>query len=213
MKLFVVCVAIAAAVSVQNPPAAGQAGQQPGQRGAAPPAGGQRGGGRGRGAVQVMTLSTTGWPDGGMIPAKYSQEGVEVSPPLAWSGVPDTAKSFVLIAHDIDAASGTGADDVLQWMLWNIPGESRSLPEHIAQGPELADGTRQISVTGPYYRGPAAPNTGPVHHYVFELYALDATIDVQPSADAFETRANVMKAIQGHILAKAVYGGLFKRPQ
>ena len=54
---------------------------------------------------------------------------------------------------------------------------------------------------------------GPKHHYMFELYALDTVIDVQPTADAFETRANIMKAMQGHILAKAVYGGLFRRPQ
>jgi phosphatidylethanolamine-binding protein (PEBP) family uncharacterized protein len=54
---------------------------------------------------------------------------------------------------------------------------------------------------------------GPFHHYVFERYALDTKLDVKPSSDAFETRANVMKAIQGHILAKAVYGGLFRWPQ
>ena len=52
-----------------------------------------------------------------------------------------------------------------------------------------------------------------MHHYVFELYALDTKLDVQPSADAFETRAKVINAIQGHILGKAVYGGLFRRPQ
>ena len=52
----------------------------------------------------------------------------------------------------------------------------------------------------------------PYHHYVFELFALDIKLDVKPTADAFETRANVMKAIQGHVLAKAVYGGLFRRP-
>ena len=61
--------------------------------------------------------------------------------------------------------------------------------------------------------GPGAAANGPLHHYVFELYALDTKLDVKPSSDAFETRANVMKAIQGHILAKAVYGGLFRRPQ
>jgi phosphatidylethanolamine-binding protein (PEBP) family uncharacterized protein len=63
------------------------------------------------------------------------------------------------------------------------------------------------------YRGPGAAATGPQHHYMFELYALDTKLDVQPSADAFETRTNVMKAMQGHILAKAVYGGLFRRPK
>ena len=63
------------------------------------------------------------------------------------------------------------------------------------------------------YRGPGAAANGPLHHYVFELYALDTKLEVKPSADAFETRANVIKAIQGHILGKAVYCGLFRRPQ
>ena len=63
------------------------------------------------------------------------------------------------------------------------------------------------------YRGPGAAATGPLHHYVFELYALDTKLDVNPTTDGFETRANVLKAMQGHILAKAVYGGLFKRPR
>ena len=64
-------------------------------------------------------------------------------------------------------------DDVLHWMVWNIPATTTALPEAVPQGAESPDGTRQISVTGPYYRGPAAPATGPVHHYVFELYALE----------------------------------------
>jgi phosphatidylethanolamine-binding protein (PEBP) family uncharacterized protein len=77
----------------------------------------------------------------------------------------------------------------------------------------MADGSYQISLTGPMYRGPGAAAAGPLHHYVFELYALDTTLDVRPTSDAFETRARVIAAMQGHILAKAVYGGLFKRPQ
>jgi hypothetical protein len=80
------------------------------------------------------------------------------------------------------------------------------LPEGVAKGSQLPDGSFQISATGPVYRGPGATANGPLHHYVFELYALDTKLDVKPSSDAFETRANVMKAIQGHILAKAVYG-------
>jgi phosphatidylethanolamine-binding protein (PEBP) family uncharacterized protein len=77
----------------------------------------------------------------------------------------------------------------------------------------MAEGSYQISATGPMYRGPGAPANGPFHHYVIELYALDSKIDVKPSADAFTTRADVIKAIQGHILAKAVYTGLFRRPE
>src|SRR5947199_384601 len=84
------------------------------------------------------------------------------------------------------------------------------------RGGQRAGGSHQISATGQMYRGPGAPATGPQHHYMFEVFALDTKLDVQPSAGdnaAFETRANVMKAMQGHILGKAVYGGLFKRPQ
>jgi Raf kinase inhibitor-like YbhB/YbcL family protein len=168
--------------------------------------------GRGRG-VQVMTLTTPAWPDGGAIPAKHAQAGGEVSPPLAWSNVPDGVQSFVLIARDTDAAIGGGTDDVLHWMLWNIPGSSRSLAEAIPQGNQLPDGTRQISASGPYYRGPGAPASGPPHHYVFEIYALDSTLDVPAvGATPAQTRAAVMAAMAGKIRGKAVYTGLYKRP-
>ena len=80
------------------------------------------------------------------------------------------------------------------------------------QGPQLPDGSRQISGTGPYYRGPAAPATGPAHHYVFELYALDTMIDVPAvGASPAETRAAVFAAMAGHVRGKAVTVGLFKR--
>jgi phosphatidylethanolamine-binding protein (PEBP) family uncharacterized protein len=87
------------------------------------------------------------------------------------------------------------------------------MPEGVQKGSQLPDGSFQISATGPVYRGPGAPANGPPHHYMFEVFALDTKLDVKPTADAFETRANVMKAMQGHILGKAVYGGLFRRPQ
>src|SRR5204862_4685596 len=113
-----------------------RAGQPPGQRGAPPPpppAGGQspsagrggRGGG-GRGNIQVMTLTTTAWTDGGQIPAKYTQAGPQVSPPLAWSNVPEGIISFVLVVHDLDAATAPGTDDILHWLVWNIPAAVRS---------------------------------------------------------------------------------------
>ena len=160
-----------------------------------------------------MTLTTTAWTDGGQIPTKYAQPGAELSPPLAWSNVPDGVTSFVLLVHDVDAATGRGrVDDVLQWLVWNIPGTSRTLPEGVSQGPQLPDGTRQISVTGPNYRGPAAPATGPAHHYVFELFALDATIDVAPvGATPADTRAAVVAAMADHVRGKAALVGLFKR--
>jgi phosphatidylethanolamine-binding protein (PEBP) family uncharacterized protein len=83
----------------------------------------------------------------------------------------------------------------------------------VPRGSQRPDGSYQISATGPVYRGPGAPASGPRHHYTFEIYALDTMVDVKPTADAFETRAMVFKAMQGHVLGKAVYGGLFKRPQ
>ena len=158
-----------------------------------------------------MTLTTTAWTDGGTIPIKHSQAGRDVSPPLAWSNAPDEAVSFVIIAHDLDALANTG-DDMLHWMLWNIPKAARALPEGIAQAGQLADGTRQISGTGPYYRAPAAPASGPPHHYAFEIYALDSMIDVVAvGQNPGVTRAAVMTAMAGHIRGKGVMVGLFKK--
>jgi Raf kinase inhibitor-like YbhB/YbcL family protein len=173
---------------------------------------GQRGGGRGRGAVQVMTLASPAWSDGGQIPAKYTQEGDDISPPLAWSGAPDGVASYVLIVHDPDAAIGNGTDDLLHWLVWNIPATVTSFHEHAPSMSQLPDGTRQISATGPYYRGPGAAASGPSHHYIFELFALDATLDVPAvGASPPNTRAAIVAAMAGHIRGKAVYVGLFKR--
>ena len=182
-----------------------------------PPAAPQGGGGGGnfqnrRGPIQTMTLSTTAWSDGGMIPAKYTQAGASVSPPLAWSNVPDGTTHFVLIAHDVDAAVGQGTDDMLHWMVWNIPASARSLAEGIPAASQLPDGSRQISGTGPYYRGPGAPASGPAHHYVFEIYALDAAIDVPAVGQSPPlTRAAVEAAMVGKIRARGTLVGLFKR--
>jgi Raf kinase inhibitor-like YbhB/YbcL family protein len=194
-------------------------GQQRGQAPPAPPANpalpaqpGQRGGGRGRGGIQVMTLTSSAWPDGGQIPPKHTQADADVSPALSWSNVPDGAASFVLIVHDGDAAIANGTDDILHWMLWNIPPTVTSLREHSPSMSQLPDGTRQISATGPYYRGPGAPASGPAHHYIFELFALDTMLDVPAvGASPPATRAAVVAAMAGHIRGKAVYVGLFKR--
>jgi Raf kinase inhibitor-like YbhB/YbcL family protein len=171
----------------------------------------QRGSGGGR--AVTMTLTTTAFNDGGVIPNKFTQAGDQVSPALAWTGAPDSAKSYVLIMHDIDVASGPAGEDVLHWLAWNIPGNATSLPEGMPQGGDQPNGMRQISVSGPMYRGPGAPPTGPLHHYVFELYALDVTIDVPAVGQTPQaTRAAVMAAMQGHIRGKGVLVGLFKRP-
>ena len=219
LSFAVIAVAL---LPAQTPPptAAGSAGQATGQRvGGAPPqtpapAGGQRGGGRGRGAVQILTL-TAPWAPGAEIPVKYTQAGDEVSPALTWDNPPDGIVSFALVVHDVSAPAGQGTDDVLLWMVWNIPAAARSLPEGVPQGPMLSDGSRQISVTGPNYRGPAAPASGPAHTYVFELYALDAMLDTPAlgpaGATVLQTRAAVVAAMAGHVRGKAVTSGVFKR--
>jgi Raf kinase inhibitor-like YbhB/YbcL family protein len=182
-----------------------------------PPAPVAQGGGGGnfqnrRGPIQTMTLTTTAWSDGGMIPVKYTQAGAEVSPPLAWTNVPDGTTNFVLIAHDVDAAVGQATDDMLHWMVWNIPGSARSLAEAIPHANQLPDGSRQISATAPGYRGPGALAAGPTHHYVFEIYALDSTIDVPAVGQSPPlTRAAVEAAMVGKIRARGTLVGLFKR--
>jgi Raf kinase inhibitor-like YbhB/YbcL family protein len=158
-----------------------------------------------------MTLTSASWPDGGQIPKKYTQAGEQVSPPFTWSDVPDDAQSFVLIARDLDALANNGSE-ILHWMLWNIPAATRSLPEGVPQGSQLEDGSRQISQSGPYYRGPGAPAAGPAHHYVFELYAVDGPINVPAVGQSpAATRDAVLAAMAGRVRGKAVYVGLFKR--
>jgi len=170
-------------------------------------------------AAQPMILTIPGFPDGGQIPVKFSQAapgaapGEGTSPAMSWTNAPAGTQSFFLHMHDLDLARNKTTDDQAHWVLWNIPATATGLPEGVPKGAQLPDGSYQVSATGPMYRGPGAAATGPMHHYIFELYALDTRLDVKPTTDAFETRANVLKAIQGHILAKAVYGGLFRRPR
>jgi Raf kinase inhibitor-like YbhB/YbcL family protein len=177
------------------------------------PAGGGPGGQRGAAPAPAMTLTTTAFPDGAQIPAKYTQAGDQVSPALVWTNTPPGTASFVLHMHDPEVARNKTTDDQVHWVVWNIPATATGLPEGVPAGADRPDGSHQISASGPVYRGPGAPASGPMHHYTFEIYALDTKLDVAASADAFETRANVMKAMQGHILGKAVYMGLFHRPQ
>lgn len=172
----------------------------------------QRPQGPGRRAVGALTLTTTAWTDGGAIPARHSQAGPEASPALSWSEAPDGTQSFVLLVHDLDARVGDGTDDVLHWLVWNLPAEARNLPEAIPQGDSVPGGGWQISATGPYYRGPGAPASGPAHHYVFELFALDTRLTVPAGGPSpLQTRAAVMEAMKGHIRAKGTLVGTFRR--
>ncbi len=173
------------------------------------PQGGQaRGGGRGPQAPPLL-MTTTAFEDGGVIPAKYVGP-MGVSPELKWTKVPMGTQSFVLLFHDPEPVLNRGLMDVTHWLVWNIPATATGLQEGVAQGAELPDGTRQVSLRANAYMGPGAP-PGPFHHYTFELYALDTKVEV-PSAtpqQAGATRSEVIKAMDGHILGKAVIVGRF----
>ena len=163
-----------------------------------------------------MVLSTPAFSDGGVIPNRHTQvQQAErgISPQLVWTNTPPGTQSFVLHMHDPEVARNKTTDDQVHWLVWNIPGTEKGLPEGMPEGAQLPNGIRQISASGLVYRGPGAPANGPMHHYTFEVYALDTKIDMAQGADAWETRRSLFKAMEGHVLGKAVMVGMFKRPQ
>ena len=173
----------------------------------------QGGGQGGAPAAKPLTMTVEAFADGTDIPAKYTQAGDQTSPKISWINTPAGTVSFVLNMHDIDNSHNRTTDDQAHWVVWNIPGTATGLPEGVPKGDKLENGAYQMSANGNSYRGPGAPANGPKHHYVFELYALDTKLDVQPGTDGFAARTEVMKAMQGHIIGKAGYVGLFHRPQ
>jgi Raf kinase inhibitor-like YbhB/YbcL family protein len=196
LSVFIMLFATAVTVGAQAPE---------GQRGGAPQAGGP--------PRKPMVMTLTAFADGSDIPAKYTQAGDETSPGITWTDTPAGTVTFLLSVHDMEGSRNRTTDDTIQWLVWNIPGAETGIPEGIPKGTQLRNGAYQISGAGAVYRGPGAPAAGPRHHYAFELFALDTKVDVQPGTDPYETRTNALKAIQGHILGKAVYMGLFNRPQ
>jgi Raf kinase inhibitor-like YbhB/YbcL family protein len=159
-----------------------------------------------------MALTTPDFQDGGILPDRYTQADPNpVSPRLEWTNAPQGTQSFVLIMHDPDGAPNKMPEDVLHWLAFNIPGTTRSLPGAMSLSASLPDGTVQgKNIRGaPGYMGPGNPARNPYHHYTWDLFALDSKLALGPEA----TRAEVIKAMEGHVIGKAVLGGRFKRPQ
>jgi Raf kinase inhibitor-like YbhB/YbcL family protein len=157
-----------------------------------------------------LTLTSPAFEDGGIIPNKYTQSDPSpVSPKLDWTNVPAGVVSFALIMHDPDTAPNKKSEDILHWMAFNIPGTATGLPEGVPANATLPDGTVQAkSFRGAVgYMGPGAGAAGPYHKYTLELYALDTKLNLGPDA----TRAEVLKAMDGHVLAKAALVGRFHR--
>jgi Raf kinase inhibitor-like YbhB/YbcL family protein len=160
-----------------------------------------------------LTLTTPAFDDGGIIPNKYTQaaeSGAAVSPKLTWTNVPDGVVSFAIILHDPDTALNKTTNEVLHWMIFNIPGTTRELAEGMPAQAQMPDGSIQALNRGQKvgYMGMGARAPGPYHHYTYELFALDTKLSLGPDA----TQADVMKAMDGHIVAKGVLEGRFHRP-
>ena len=159
-----------------------------------------------------LTLTTTAFEDGGIIPNRYTMaaEGTAVSPHLTWTYVPAGTVSFALIVHDPDTSLMHTTNQVLHWMIFNIPGSARDLPEGVPAQAQLPDGAIQAVNTHKTvgYVGMGAGAAGPYHHYTFELFALDTKLALGPDA----TQSDVLKAMDGHILGKGILVGRFHRP-
>ena len=150
-----------------------------------------------------LKLTSTAFSEGGMIPKQYTCDGKDVSPPLSWSGVPATARTLVLICDDPDAPAGTW----VHWVLFNLPASTTGLPEHVPTLKTLPNGARQG--TNDFrrigYGGPCPP--GGTHRYYFKLYALELAL----ALDAVATKAQVLEAMEGHVLAEGQLMGRYKR--
>lgn len=150
-----------------------------------------------------ITLTSAAFEDGGMIPSRFTCDGADVSPPLAWAPVPDNAISLALIADDPDAPGKTW----VHWVLYNLPASVKELPENVPPQATLASGalqgTNDFRKTG--YGGPCPP--GGTHRYYFKLYALDAMLDLSAGA----TKDQLLKAMEGHILAEGQLMGRYSR--
>lgn len=152
----------------------------------------------------TLEIISTQFQNGQYIPVMYTGEGENISPPLSWQGTPAGTRSYAVIADDPDAPRRTW----VHWVIYNIPANSAGLPEAVPVADSLPDGSRQgrndFGRGG--YGGPMPPR-GPEHRYFFKLYALDCVLDLGPRV----TKAELLKAMQGHVLAEARLVGLYKR--
>jgi hypothetical protein len=152
----------------------------------------------------ALSLSSPVFPEGEKIPVKYTCDGQDISPPLMWGNPPPGTQAFALIMDDPDAPGGV----FTHWVIFNLPVDSRELPEAVPRENQLQNKALQ-GMTGfgrVGYGGPCPP-TGPAHHYLFSLYALDQPLGLNAGA----SKRQVLDAMQGHILAQGQLTGIYQR--
>ncbi|MGA9779047.1 MAG: YbhB/YbcL family Raf kinase inhibitor-like protein [Limisphaerales bacterium] len=151
-----------------------------------------------------IQITSTAFAEGQPIPDKYTCAGLNVSPPLQWANAPAGIKSFALIADDPDAPMGTW----IHWVIYNLPPATTALAENTPPSSELPGGTKQgindFGQTG--YGGPCPPPGRP-HRYFFKIYALDLPLNLKSGA----TRKELLKAMDGHVLAQGQLVGTYQR--
>jgi hypothetical protein len=155
----------------------------------------------------ALTLTSSAFRHEGEIPARYTCDGDDLSPPLSWSGVPKETKSLVLIVDDPDAPDPKAPRMVwVHWLLYNLPPDTTALAEGVkhTQLPKGAlEGVNDWKRTG--YGGPCPPIGR--HRYFHKLYALDAVLpDLKRP-----TKAKLEQAMKGHVLAHAELIGTYQR--
>lgn len=158
----------------------------------------------------TIEVTSTAFAEGQLIPKKYTGEGTDVSPPIAWSGVTAEAKELVLICDDPDAPT---AEPWVHWVIYKVPADVKGLPEGIPRQPRLKEphGALQGKNSWPSgqnigYRGPMPP-PGRVHHYFFRLYALKVKLVVEPALD----KHVLWEEMKDHILAEGQLMGTYER--
>jgi Raf kinase inhibitor-like YbhB/YbcL family protein len=150
-----------------------------------------------------MIVTSPAFNEGGMIPKQYTCDSIDISPPLKWLDVPQGTLSFALICDDPDAPMGTW----VHWVAFNLPADTTSLPENILPEENMQNGMKQgrndFRKIG--YGGPCPP--GGTHRYFFKVYALSEVLTVKAGI----TKAELLKAMEGKILAEGQLMGKYKR--
>jgi Raf kinase inhibitor-like YbhB/YbcL family protein len=156
------------------------------------------------GETMNIQITSVAFASGQPIPAKYTCDGQDVSPPLKWSNAPANTKSFALIADDPDAPVGTW----VHWVLYDLPPNTTELPEGMAKTQVVSNGAKQGLNSWPRlgYGGPCPP-PGKPHRYFFKLYALDTILNLKPGA----TKKDLLKGMEGHVLAEGQWMGTYQR--